>query len=168
MQGKRNSGGYYFSVSPKKFIVMCLCTFNLYLLYWFYRNWMRYREHSGQKIRAVWRAVFSVLWAYSLFKIIQKTAQEYKIKSRGLWPAPLAIIYVLLNVLTPHSDALAFASFFSLFLIFPFNLAAIRINRAISHGYIPESTYSGKEMTIVVTGGILLTLSIIGVFMDTK
>lgn len=36
----------FYIVSHRKFTVLFLATMSMYCVYWFYKNWDRYKEHS--------------------------------------------------------------------------------------------------------------------------
>ena len=40
----------FYVVSKTKFVVLFLATLGVYAVFWFYRNWRMYREHTGQKL----------------------------------------------------------------------------------------------------------------------
>ena len=40
----------FFPVGKQKFIVMYICTGGWYGLYWFYENWVRIKQRSGENI----------------------------------------------------------------------------------------------------------------------
>src|SRR5829696_2579653 len=83
---------YYFDVSILKLVVMSTVTFNVYQIYWFYKNW-RMAKERGEDVIPFLRALFAVLFAYPLFKDIRE-------QGRG---ASL--------VLVPSAGALAFLFF---------------------------------------------------------
>ena len=49
----------YFPVSLLKLVIMSTCTFGIYELYWFYRNWCFVRTREAPEIMPFWRAFFS-------------------------------------------------------------------------------------------------------------
>jgi hypothetical protein len=57
---------YFFDVSILKLVVMSTVTFNLYQIYWFYKNW-RLAKERGENVIPLLRTLFAVLFAYSLF-----------------------------------------------------------------------------------------------------
>lgn len=73
------------------------CTFGLYGLYWFYKNWQRIRDRNGESLSPFWRAFFAPLWSFSLFRRVHEHAEE-----RGQhepWHADmLGIAFLLLSV----------------------------------------------------------------------
>jgi uncharacterized CHY-type Zn-finger protein len=66
----------YFPVSATKFMVLSLCTLGIYQLFWFYRNWKLEKARTGEDMWPFWRAVFSPLFANSLFVRIRDRASE--------------------------------------------------------------------------------------------
>jgi hypothetical protein len=63
-----------FPVATHKFIVLSICTFGIYELYWCYQNWKRLKTSSGENLSPFWRAFFAPLWGFSLFKRIRAEA----------------------------------------------------------------------------------------------
>jgi hypothetical protein len=84
----------YFPVGLLKFVVLTICTFTLYELYWAYKNWQRARERTGENIWPFWRAFFAPLWSFSLFRRIKEDAAGAGISAA--WnPTLLAVTYLL-------------------------------------------------------------------------
>ena len=69
----------FFPVSSLKLVVMCIVTFGIYEVYWFYKNWKLIKQRTASDIMPFWRAFFAVLFCYSCFKRIEEAAT-----SRGL------------------------------------------------------------------------------------
>ena len=93
---KNNKKPLYFPVSKLKLILMSLCTLGLYELYWFYKNWKLIRTRTGQNLSPFWRAFFSFIFGYQLFKDIQVSADSNGCKS-SINPGWLFICYLALN-----------------------------------------------------------------------
>src|SRR5688500_2838133 len=55
-----------FNVGTPKLVLMSISTFNFYCVYWLYKNWVAERELSGEAIVPWARALFSVIFIYSL------------------------------------------------------------------------------------------------------
>src|SRR6478752_3968098 len=66
----------YFAVSPAKLIVMSICTFKFYELYWFYKHWNQIRITKRQEVLPFLRAMFSIFTCHSLFTRIKDEAQS--------------------------------------------------------------------------------------------
>jgi len=60
----------YHHVSALKFIIYSICSFGLYELFWFYKNWCYIRDRDGSSIMPFWRAFFGIIWCYPLAKDI--------------------------------------------------------------------------------------------------
>ena len=54
-----NQSQMFFPTSKTKLIVMSVCTFSIYIFYWFYKNWKILKETQGLDIQAV---LANVLW----------------------------------------------------------------------------------------------------------
>ncbi|TDF85117.1 hypothetical protein [Pseudomonas sp. H9] len=93
----------FFVVSVKKLIVMHFFTLGLYLNYWSYRNWVAYRQSSGEKVNPLLRAVFPVLFLYPLLARVDR-----QIKAQGQryeWsPVMLVMGFVLITLLSFSLD----------------------------------------------------------------
>ncbi|HTE58579.1 MAG TPA: hypothetical protein VK694_07630 [Verrucomicrobiae bacterium] len=70
----------YYQIQPKKLFWLSAITFNLYEIYWFYKNWQAIKEAEHSDIRLVWRAIFAVFFVNSLFK---KIATDLKLTQLG-------------------------------------------------------------------------------------
>jgi hypothetical protein len=68
----------FYVVSKRKLVILYLSTFTLYALYWFYKNWDRYKGKHPEASRfgtTVWpvpRAAFSVFFTHALFRKIKE------------------------------------------------------------------------------------------------
>jgi len=93
----------YYSVSPEKLAVLSIITFNLYLLYWFYKNWQAAEEQEELDISPFWRAFFAPLFADSLFKIILATSQKQGYKG-NYSPLFLAVVFIIFYIAWKFSD----------------------------------------------------------------
>ena len=56
----------YFTVGPSKLALISLTTLELYVFYWFYRNWKIVRDQEDVKLSPFWRAIFTHLSTFSL------------------------------------------------------------------------------------------------------
>ena len=118
---------FFFTTSTLKFTLMSICTFGIYELYWFYKNWALIKERTGQKIMPFWRALFSPLWAYSCFKHIKTSAGENNIQE-SLSIGSLAVVYFILLASLRLPEPLWLISFFSFAPIIQANTLAVKLN----------------------------------------
>ncbi len=90
-----NKSPYPYVISIWKLIIMCLATFGLYEIYWFYRQWKSFNSANDLKHGNVtlWiYSLFAPLSSYSLFKHISNNAKKVD-NDKGLEAGSLAIIY---------------------------------------------------------------------------
>ena len=66
----------FFPVSEGKLITLYLLSFGLYGIYWFYQNWKIQQPKMDKKIMPLMRAIFSIFFTHSLFRIIDKSAEH--------------------------------------------------------------------------------------------
>jgi hypothetical protein len=160
----RSEKPLYFPVSRSKLIVMSLCTFGIYETYWFYKNWQCIKDREVKRIRPFWRAIFSVLFCHSLFKSIQNSGT-----SRGLVldisPGWLAIGYLGLSVAWRLPDPLLLVSMFTFLPLLPAQDLINRLNEKMGFNRIRNDHFSGKNIAVIILGGILFFCAIIGTFM---
>ena len=154
---------YFFTTSTFKLSLMSICTFGIYELYWFYKNWVLIKERTGQSIEPFWRAFFSPLWAYSCFKHIRKLANENNIPE-SLTIGHLAFFYFIFQGLWRLPDPFWLVSLFSFTFILPVNSIALSINNRLVSDFKNNENFSGWNWVIVVLGGLLLVLILIGTF----
>lgn len=102
----------FFPVSPKKLAIMSICTFGIYEIYWFYRNWKFLKESIGLNIRPFWRALFRLFFCHSLFENINNAAQERNIRE-SYKPWQLASAYILLIFTQRAPDPIWLITFFT-------------------------------------------------------
>ncbi len=155
-----------FPVATHKFVVMSLCTFGIYELYWCYQHWDRIRVASGESMRPIWRAIFAPLWAFSLFRRIRYVAHSAGVPA-GWSAGALAGCYLVLNIMWRLPDPWWLISFASVLPMIPVQRTAQRVNEL----HVTNSTegrndrYSAANVTMIVIGGLILALSVIGTFL---
>jgi hypothetical protein len=89
------SGPPFYTVSLVKLTVMMFITCGLYGLYWFYKNWSRYKAYSAKPIWPVLRTVFCFFYIPSLFSKVNAALRETGLGGIPYWGAYAAGIYLL-------------------------------------------------------------------------
>ncbi len=151
----------FFAVSIPKLIVMSVCTFGSYEIYWFYEHWDEVKNQTRENLWPFWRAFFSPLFCYSLFTRIKETSSTEGVRSR--YPLGLdAFIWIAL-VATGYYE----------FLIIPFLtfLPLVHVQRQVNelHRKVApradkNARFSGLNIAaIAVGGGLILTTSVFNV-----
>lgn len=95
LQAQRREQPAFFTVAPNKLIVMLLLSFGFYTVYWMYKNWALYRDHSGRSLWPVPRAVFAIFYLPSL---LYKIDGMSKSKGKGglpHWWLSAALYFIL-------------------------------------------------------------------------
>jgi len=155
-----------FPVATHKFIVLSICTFGIYELYWCYQNWKRLKTASGENLSPFWRAFFAPLWGFSLFKRIRAEAVSAGVPVE--WNSgALATFYLVLNMTWRLPDPWWLISFGTLIPMVPVQQAVQRINER--HAALStegrNDNYSTANVATIVIGGLFLILAVIGTFM---
>ncbi len=151
----------FFAVSIPKLIVMSVCTFGSYEIYWFYEHWDEVKNQTRENLWPFWRAFFSPLFCYSLFTRIKETSSAEEVRSR--YPLGLdAFIWIAL-IATGYYE----------FLIIPFLtfLPLVHVQRQVNdlHRKVTpradkNARFSGLNIAaIAVGGGLILTTSVFNV-----
>ena len=154
---------YFFTTSTLKLSLMSICTFGIYELYWFYKNWVLIKKRTRQNIMPFWRAFFAPIWAYSCFKHIKTSAGENNVQE-SLSIGLLAVVYFILQALWRLPDPFWLISFLSFALIIPANSVALNINNNLISDFKNNEEFSGWNWVGLVLGGTLFVLSLIGTF----
>lgn len=150
----------YFPVSSLKLIVMSVCTFGIYEVYWYYKNWSLIKEREKLNIAPFWRAFFAYFFCYALFKSIQATADSQKIK-KSIAPGPLATGWIVITLLWKLPDPYWLITFFAVFFLLPVQMVVNEINLNANPKYDPNNKFTGWNIAGAVIGGLLFVLAVI-------
>lgn len=151
-------------MSGTKLLVMSLCTFGLYHVYWFYRNWKLRNELRRRGVLAPLRAIFAPIFAYSLFEDVDVEVRRWGV-TPGWNAAALAIAYFLLNIVTRLADSLWLIGLLSVLPILAVQRTINEANARSTHPAPVNAAYSGLNIAGMVLGGIALLLALLGTFM---
>lgn len=155
---------YFFTPSNGKLVLMSVCTFGIYELYWFYKNWVLIKQRTGQSLIPFWRAFFAPIWAYSCFEHMKQDSQQYGgPKLPGI--ALLAILYFLLQASWRLPDPYWLISIVSVIAIIPANTTALAVNGISGVANYKNAYFSWLNRLAVAFGGLLLVLAVVGTLM---
>ncbi|GEM_PF-581669 len=149
----------YYSVSLKKLTIFSLCTFGLYHIYWNYKNWKAIQVQTGIKITPWARGWFYIFFAYSLFKRVLNSAVRngFKIEHSA---GKLATLFILLMVLWKLPNPYWLISILD-FVPLLYIQKAINFNNSVLNSSAkPDDKFSGKDLLIIIVGGLLVLLGI--------
>ena len=154
----------FFPVSIPKLVVLSICTFGLYEVYWFYKNWQLIKARERSSILPVPRAIFAVFYCYACF------ARVRDFDAPGL-PEPklaaglLAAAWIVLTLLQRLPDQYWLISFLAVAPILPVQNVANRINASISPGHDRNAKFTGWNWVVIAIGICVLVLAVIGSFL---
>jgi hypothetical protein len=102
----------WFLVGGTKLIVMCVATFGLYEIYWFYQQWQHVRRRSGESLQPALRTFFAGLFCYSLFRRVAESAAARDLPA----PSPIwtTVVFIALSVTWQFPEPWRFLSLLSL------------------------------------------------------
>jgi hypothetical protein len=139
----------FFPVAIHEFVMLSVCTFGLYELYWFYKNWQWVKESQRSDLSPFWRAFFAPFWAYRHFCHVQERANAGGLVIK--WNAGvLAILYFVLIPTWQLPDPLCLVSLGSFVPLLPVQQTINRINGSRSGSTYINSSYSGVNIAIII------------------
>ena len=100
----------FYVVARYKFILLFICTLGFYKLYWFYKNWSRYKAWTQDtSIWPVPRGIFTIFFAHSLFRnveegIAQNPDTAYTWNAQA-YATAFVIAQLIVNVLDRYNRA---------------------------------------------------------------
>ena len=162
----------YFVVSNKKLIFLSICTFDLYLVYWFYKNW-KIVAVKGKEKNTPWAyALFSGLTSYGLFNriLLNAEAKGYVKKQTAGTLAALYIICIIAGRFYEklpggwNSGVLFIVSCFTFVPILYIQDAIRFINTKIDPESKEQMKFHPFEIFLLVVGGGIFLLAVIGSF----
>ena len=150
---------YLLPCSPAKLLILSVCTFNIYLLYWFWKNF-RYERRRNPEIWPVLRTIFSGIFFYSLARGALDEADSRGVPARYspailtavLWAAAIGS-RLLPEVMSP-------LIFLYALILMPVQLTVNRINRHINPALSRAEQFRVVEIVVAVPGGLFALLAI--------
>lgn len=130
----------FFIVSPKKLIIMSLCTLGLYDIYWIYKQWRTIANVMPKKISPFWRTFFSIFFIFQLFT-----------EMGASMPIILGASYLILGLLSRLPGPFMLIAFLS---CVPLAMAQSQVNSRMNISGTKDP-YSLAAKVVVVLGGII-------------
>lgn len=148
----------YFVTSTLKLIVMSLCTFGWYEVYWFFKNWILIRQR-GRKCYPIGRAILTPFFCYSCFHEIQKSARSCNLKLK--FPIVIiAISYFVSSTLFLLPDLYSYLSYLSPLPLIQVNRVARAVNKCRSPNFINNKFTKWDWLTVILGSGLTFTVII--------
>jgi hypothetical protein len=145
---------------------MCVCTFSLYEIYWFYKNWTAIKQHyAGSKIMPAARSLFSPIWAYSCFKQIKNSAvgiPAYKDLPIG----NLAMAFFILNLCSGLPDPFSLLSVLTFWPVMAVNKMALAVNLRNNPSFKQNDVITRNDKIVIAIGALFWLFVIVGMFVN--
>ena len=154
----------YFPVGIFKLATLSIASFGLYLIYWFYQHWKREYARTGDSLNPVARAIFSPIFAYSLFSRVkaQLVGDEHEdLSSPGL----LAAAYFVLIAAGRLPDPWWLLAFLAFLPLLPVQFAINRLNRRCAPGAPHNAHFTKSNIALIVLGTLAIGLVLLGLFL---
>lgn len=147
-----------FVVGPAKFVILSIITFSLYQVYWAYKNWKAVQAHEKSNIWPFWRALFSILFIYSLLNKLQAMLREKDHKA-DLSALDRSVIWISFSLASNLWKPLLILD-----LVKPFALMGVQkqVNKVYALDQKPSNRLSSAEWAVTICGLALTALVIIG------
>jgi len=159
-----NEGPQFFAVSKTKLIIMWFCTFGLYRIYWFYKNWSLVKERTGDDIQPASRSIFAVFFVYQLFQLIKESAQLNNVACS--WsPGVLATGYILISLARALRGVYTLIGFLNVFPLVAVQGTINEINAKVAPTADKNEHFSAKNIAAMIVGLIFLGLVLLGIIM---
>lgn len=172
--------------APWQLVLLSIISFGIYEIYWFYRNWKHLKTHKQLEISPLWRTVglfipiYSIVLIYRQFRDIRDYAKQAGCETFSS-PGWLAFGYSFLNGisfrlslyewrLTDPGEILAttvlglLLDLLRLWILVTVQKTLNRFWQKEQPDFEMRSKFSGKEIALIVVGGILWLLGLIGIF----
>jgi hypothetical protein len=147
----------WFRVGTAKLLLMCVVTFGVYEIYWFYQQW-RHVQRRGERVHPALRTLFAGLFCYALFRRVSQDATE-----RGIARAPSAVLcavaYIALAVTVKLPDPWSTLSLLQLLPLVLVQRAASAAALAAVPGADPNTRLTPINWIGVAFGVMLLLLT---------
>lgn len=160
-EGERLETPPFFATSIIKLSVMSVCTFGLYELYWFYRNWQLIKARERLNIMPFWRAFFGVFFCYQCFSRIREYDHP-ELAVSSFAAGPLAAGWIVFTVLWRLPDPYWLICDLSFVFLIPVQHHANQINNAVAPGHDPNARFTWLNWISIAIGCLLLVLNVIG------
>jgi len=163
---KRSEDTPFFAVSVIKLLVMSICTFGFYELYWFYQNWRRIKMREQRNILPVARALFTVIFCYPCFTRIRDYEAPSN-KGAALAAGPLAIGWILTTMMANLRHPYGLISLLAPLFLLPVQAHVNRINALVAPDQ-PNERFTGWNWVAVVVGGLFFALMVVAAFLPDQ
>ena len=150
----------FFTASTSKLVIMSICTFGLYEMHWFYKNWQLIKK-SGKRCNPALRALFAPLFALSCFRYISDSKIKHNINMK--FPvALLSLAYFMIHATWRLPFPYSLISILSFLPMIAANRTALAVNKTQFPNFTNNRNFTKWNLLAIVVGGMLLAMVIFG------
>jgi len=152
-------------ISVTKFIILTVVTLGLYEIWWIYKSWCFFGDKERSDIMPALRTVFSIIFLIPLFNKILKLAKGNGYKHDYV-SAFLFVGYVIASFIAMLPDPFWLLTLFSfIFLIPPFKALNYAMDYCPEFRITEQESFSGRQIFLLIAGGICWITGLILLFM---
>lgn len=151
----------FFPVGLTKLAIMTVFTAGLYLLYWFYRNWLGAPGGSGSRGKASLAALFYPVTAYFLLREVNECNVRCDGKER-IAAAGLALALLLLGMSGTFPDPYGLVSLFAFVPLLPAQQVINRLNARHRPLAAVNTRLTGSNFAWMAAISVLTALGVFG------
>ncbi len=155
----------YYTLTPLKLTLLSICTYSIYEIYWFYKNWSIIKEKIDGNFKAYARAIIAPLTAFSFFKNIERDAKRKNIYF-PYKPILLWIPYLAFSFLYKLPDPYWMICLFSFVPLLMIQKIMIKLNILEGFDGVTKNKLGISGIVIIIIGGIILILALLGTFLN--
>jgi hypothetical protein len=172
----------FYVVSLRKFWILFVATLGMYQVYWFYKNWSRYKEGASADngidgdIWPVPRAIFAVFFVHSLFREIAAHATtkqrlfDWRLESHATGLVVMMLASNVLSSMSNRSIGSPLTDILNLLILLPLLYSSYRAQWFINASCGDPQGNSNSQLTAanwawIVAGGIFWLLIAASFFM---
>lgn len=157
----------FFPVTTRKLLILSLCSFSIYELYWFYKNWQRIQESSREPLSPFWRAFFAPVFAFSLFGRVRDHAIVEGVSVR--WNAAvLGTLFLLLTASSRLPEAWGLLWLGAVVPLIPVQRLMQDLNARSNPRAPKNGRFTRGNVATVVVGGLMLALAVMGILLPDE
>jgi len=165
----------FYVVSNVKFITLFICTFGVYPIYWFYKNWQLQKAISGESCWPIMRGIFYIFFTHNLFRRIDKKLvanrkeHSWDFENIATFVVVLTLSANILNRLSGKNIGSPFTDIAGLILVLVVGGLLLNVQKAINIACNDPEGKSNDRFTPlnyvwITLGTILIIFIFIGLF----
>jgi hypothetical protein len=170
----------FYVVSKRKMAILFVATMGMYMVYWFYKNWDRYKDKTpyaskvGSTIWPVPRAVFSIFFVHSLFRKVKEHGASKAVVAKWRYTLGASLLVItmiaaeILDRAANKSLGSPYTDFLSLVMLVPLVLQFLKAQEMINISCDDPSGATNSKFSKAnyawIIGGALFWLLVVASF----